>query len=158
MLSDRAFHDSAKPSIGQAAAACLHRHCLAELRTRTAERPQPPADWSRDAKLDCKCADCRELAEFLKNKDESVRRFARRKELRQHLHREIDKHLCDVTHVTDRRGSPQTLVCTKTQASYERRLTQFETDVRLLGELERLSTVPSDRVKTTKTRRSPQKN
>lgn len=45
----------------------LHRHCLAELQTRTAERPQPPADWSRDAKLDCKCADCRELAVFLKN-------------------------------------------------------------------------------------------
>ena len=140
LLSDRAFHDISTPSIGQAATARLHRHCLTELQTRTAERPQPPTDWSREAKLDCKCADCRELALFLKNKDEPVHRFARRKELRQHLHREIDKHHCDVTHVTDRRGSPQTLVCTKTQASFERRLSQFETDLQLLGELERLPT------------------
>ncbi len=157
LLSDRTFHDSARTLIGQAAAARLHRHCLAELQTRTAERPQPPADWSRETKLDCKCADCRELSEFLKNKDEPVRRFARRKELRQHLHREIDKHHCDVTHVTDRRGSPQTLVCTKTQASYERRLTQFETDVRLLGELERLPTMTPTRTAATKTRRSTKK-
>jgi hypothetical protein len=38
---------------------------------------------------------------------------------RQHLHRVIDSHRCDCTHVTERRGSPQTLVCTKTTASYE---------------------------------------
>lgn len=157
LLSDRTFHDSAKPSIGQAASARLHRHCLAELRTRTAERPEPPADWSREAKLDCKCADCRELAEFLKNKTESVHHFRRRQELRTHLEQKIEQHYCDVTHVTDRRGSPQTLVCTKTQASYERRLTQFETDVRLLGELERLPTMTPTRTAATKTRRSTKK-
>jgi hypothetical protein len=42
-----------------------------------------------------------------------------RKERRQHLHQIIDRHGCDLTHITDRRGSPQTLVCTKTTASYE---------------------------------------
>ena len=143
LLSDSAFHDSAASSCGRLAADRLHQHCLAELRSRTAAKPQPPANWSRDAKLDCKCADCCELAAFLKNKDESVHRFARRKELRQHLHQQIDKHRCDVTHATDRRGSPQTLVCTKTQTSYERQLAQFETDLRLLGELECLSTPSS---------------
>lgn len=153
LLSDRTLHDNAAPACGRSACDRLHQHCLAELRTRTATKPQPPADWSRDAKLDCQCTDCRELAEFLQNKDESIHRFPRRKELRQHLHRQIDQHRCDVTHVTERRGSPQTLVCTKTQASYERRLAQFKADLRLLGELERLPTQPSVQVAATKVRR-----
>lgn len=139
LSNDPAIRGDDAIACGRSAFDRLHQHCLAELRSRTAEKPQPPADWSRDAKLDCKCSDCRELAEFLKSKTESVRRFPRRKELRQHLHQQIDKHRCDVTHETERRGSPQTLVCTKTQASYERRLSQFETDLR---QLERLTTPP----------------
>jgi len=117
----------------------LSDHCLAELRSRTVATPEPPPDWTRDATIDCKCADCRELVAFLKNPDEQVHRFPRRKELRQHLHRQIDAHHCDLTHVTVRKGSPQTLVCTKTQASYERRLAQFDVDTQLLRELESLS-------------------
>ena len=31
-----------------------------------------------------------------------------------------------MTHVTERAGSPQTLVCTKTQSSYERSRKQYE--------------------------------
>ena len=138
LLSDQSVPHSAKTSIGRSAIERIHQHCLSELQALTSVKPQPPADWSRDSKLDCKCADCLELAAFLKNKDESVHRFRRRKELRQHLHRKIDQHHCDVTHVTERQGSPQTLVCTKTQASFDRRLTQYETDLRLLGELLRL--------------------
>jgi len=49
-----------------------------------------------------------------------VRRFSVRKELRKHLHRIIDSDGCDLDHQTDRRGSPQTLVCTKNYASYEK--------------------------------------
>ncbi|MFM9963868.1 MAG: 2OG-Fe(II) oxygenase [Planctomycetaceae bacterium] len=153
LSSDADFNDPAQPAIGRSACERLQQHCLSELRTRTAAKPQPPADWSREATLSCQCADCRELAVFLKNKDESVHRFARRKELRQHLHREIDKHQCEVTHVTEHRGSPQTLVCTKTQTRYEGCLKQFETDVRFLGELERLSTPTSAPNTATKTRR-----
>jgi hypothetical protein len=43
-----------------------------------------------------------------------------RKERRQHLHQIIDGNHCDLTHVTTRTGSPHTLVCTKTTASYEK--------------------------------------
>lgn len=35
----------------------------------------------------------------------------------------------DMSHVTERRGSPFTLVCTKNRASYRRRLTEYEKDV-----------------------------
>jgi predicted 2-oxoglutarate/Fe(II)-dependent dioxygenase YbiX len=117
----------------------LLHHCLAELRTLTATPIEPPADWARDANIACKCADCKELARFLRDPTEQVHRFARRKELRQHLHRQIDLHKLDLSHVTDRKRSPQSLVCTKTQASYERRLAQFHVDLQLLKELEDLS-------------------
>lgn len=142
LLRDQSLGLNAVASCGRSACDRLYQHCLADLRSRTASKPQAPADWSRDAKLGCTCADCRELAAFLKSKTESVHRFARRKDLRQHLHQQIEQHHCDVTHVTERKGSPQTLVCTKTQASYERRLTQFETDQRLLAELQSLAAPP----------------
>jgi hypothetical protein len=125
----------------------LLHHCMAELRAWTATPVQPPADWTRDADLKCKCADCKELAKFLRSPTERVHRFPRRKELRAHLHSEIDRHRLDLTHVTDRRGSPQTLVCTKNQASYERRLTQFKVDLRLLEALEALAGSDTKRIK-----------
>ncbi|MDA1050788.1 MAG: 2OG-Fe(II) oxygenase [Planctomycetota bacterium] len=117
----------------------LLHHCLAELRNLTATPIEPPADWTRDAKIDCKCVDCKELANFLRDPTEQVHRFPRRKELRQHLHRQIDGLRLDVAHVTVRKGSPQTLVCTKTQANYERQLAQFKVDTRLFNELEVLA-------------------
>jgi hypothetical protein len=51
------------------------------------------------------------------------------------LYQQIDRHGCGMTHVTDRRGSPQTLVCTQNRASYERQQKQFEKDTQLLAEL-----------------------
>jgi hypothetical protein len=51
------------------------------------------------------------------------------------LYQQIDRHGCGMTHVTDRRGSPQTLVCTQNRASYERQQKQFEKDAELLAEL-----------------------
>ena len=57
------------------------------------------------------------------------------KDRRQHLHRQIGSHGCDVTHVTERIGSPQTLVCTKTRASYQRKKVEFAVNVQLLAEL-----------------------
>lgn len=121
----------------------LLHHCLTELRSLTAVPIEPPADWTRDAPIDCKCVDCKELIRFLRDPAERVHRFPRRKELRQHLHQQIDKHGCDLTHVTHRAGSPQTLVCTKTQATYERRLAQFQVDSQHLGELENLAETDS---------------
>jgi hypothetical protein len=123
---------------GKDAYSRLIDHCTTELRTLTATPIEPPGDWSREANLDCKCPDCRELIAFLQDPLEKVHRFPVRKDRRQHLHQQIDRHHCDLTHVTERKGSPQTLVCTKTQASYERRLEQFAVDTRLLTELEKL--------------------
>ena len=130
----------AKVPAAEAAAARLLEHCRSELRAATAEPVEPPKDWAREADLGCKCADCRALAAFLHDPSARVGRFPLRKERRQHLHQIIDGRKCDCTHDTERKGSPQTLVCTKTQASYERRLNQFHSDVEMLEQLEGLST------------------
>lgn len=116
----------------------LRNHCIAELQAFTAEPVNPPGDWRRDAKLGCDCADCKMLGKFLRDPHLEIARFPLRQDRRQHLHQEIDHQQLDLTHVTERKGSPHTLVCTKTQASYQRRLKQFEVDSRLLHELEKL--------------------
>ncbi|MFH1304707.1 MAG: hypothetical protein ABIK07_26945 [Planctomycetota bacterium] len=113
----------------------LRQFCIDQVKQRIARKPIPPGNWKRKANLDCDCADCRELATFLKDKDSPIHRFPRRTELRRHLHQQIDRHRIDCTHITERRGRPFTLVCTKTQASFERDLAQYKTDCKLLKEL-----------------------
>jgi hypothetical protein len=129
----------AKVPEASAAATRLLEHCRSELRAATAHTIEPPADWAREAKLGCKCEDCQALSRFLRDPQARVGRFPIRKERRQHLHQQIDKLHCDCTHVTERKGSPQTLVCTKTQASYERRRQQYKVDVMLLDEMDTLA-------------------
>lgn len=128
----------AKVPAAHSVAARLLQHCLTELRAATATPVQPPSDWARDADLSCKCADCRMLGQFLHDPDQRVGRFPLRKDRRQHLHGQIDRQRLDVIHVTERIGSPQTLVCTKTDASYRRRLKQYNEDKQLLADLEAL--------------------
>ncbi len=81
------------------------------------------------------CADCRELQQFLRDPVEQVHRFRVAKHRRQHLHNQISSHGCDMTHVTDHTGSPQTLVCTKNRASYERKKAELASNEKLLTEL-----------------------
>ena len=58
-----------------------------------------------------------------------------RKERRQHLHQTIERHGLDMTHVTERKGSPQTLVCTKNRRTYQRQSDQYKADVDSFCEL-----------------------
>jgi len=55
-------------------------------------------------------------------------RFRVRQDRRQHLHRQIEHDGLDMTHVTERKGSPQTLVCTKTRRTYQRQCEQHKVD------------------------------
>ena len=112
--------------------------CRRELQGRTARAPQAPVDYRRDAELSCACADCRVLSRFLANPDERECRMPLNKDRRGHLHRIIETNRCDVTHVTERRGRPFTLVCKKTTASYERAFKTFERDKRNLSRIVRI--------------------
>lgn len=140
-----------KAPAARRAAMRLLEHCRSELRAATASPVEPPTDWTRESNLGCKCADCQALSMFLRDPRMQVARFPLRKERRRHLHGQIEANHCDCTHVTDRRGSPQTLVCMKTQESYKRRLAQYERDQKRLAELDALAS--GDKVK----RRQPAK-
>lgn len=132
---------------GRRTAARLLQHCVTSLRDATAKPPEPPKDWQREANLGCTCDDCAALSRFLRDSAERVGRFPMNKQRRQHLHGQIDQHRCDCTHVTERKGSPQTLVCTKTQNSYERSRKQYEADQAVLAELEQFKGATSRRIR-----------
>ena len=116
----------------------LREHCLAQLRAATSEPVEFPTDWRRAPELYCSCQDCQALSGFLADPGVSEARFPLAEQRRRHLHDQIERHRCDCTHETERKGRPYSLVCKKTTASYERRERQYRDDRRLLKEIELL--------------------
>jgi hypothetical protein len=119
----------------------LHRWLAAvhdELDCRASHPPQEPADWRRESALPCQCADCKELSRFLKDPHTEVLRLPLAEQRRRHLHQVIDGNQLDTTHVTQRRGRPYVLVCTKTKASYERALQAHRVDLDHLAKIRKL--------------------
>ena len=101
--------------------------------------PKPPLDWRLNIELSCSCPDCRELQTFARDPAERVHRFRVRKERRRHLHNMIDRHRLDMTHATERAGSPQTLVCTKDRRTFDRRMQQYQDEIAAMLRLVRLA-------------------
>lgn len=116
----------------------LWTHSAEFLLKRSELPPEPPKDWRQDARLACACADCRELQAFVVDPVEQLHRFRVRQDRRQHLQHQIERHELDMTHTTDRRGSPQTLVCKKDRRSYQRRCEQYRQDVAAMATLTEL--------------------
>ena len=112
-----------------AAFARLWRHAADSLLARSAEPPTPPGDWTIAANAGCRCEHCDRLRDFCRDPAAGTARFTLRKDLRAHLHQIIDRQQLDIEHVTERRGRPFTLVCTKTRASHKRRLAEYAKDV-----------------------------
>jgi hypothetical protein len=122
----------------------LWRHCAEFLLARSGVPPTAPSDWAQAVEIDCRCGDCVELKRFATDPNEQVHRFRVAKERRRHLHGIIERQRLDMTHETDRIGSPQTLVCTKTRASYKKRCQQYAKDIGHLKTLAKLgSELPS---------------
>jgi hypothetical protein len=107
----------------------LWAHAAEFLLARSEQPPESPKDWRLDVKIACQCDDCRELQAFALDPASQTHRFRVKKERRQHLHQQIDRHGLDMTHVTERTGSPQTLVCSKTRATYERQCHRYKEDI-----------------------------
>jgi hypothetical protein len=118
------------------AVARLRAACVAHLRARIAEPLAPPADWARDSQLTCKCMHCTELGRFLTDPARKTWNFKAVHHERGHVESTIRSSNCDLAIATIRRGSPHTLECTKTQASYERRTRQRQTDLEYLAGFE----------------------
>jgi hypothetical protein len=117
----------------------LWEHSAEFLLRRSERPPEPPQDWRQDVKLSCSCADCRELQAFTLDPVEQTHRFRVRQDRRQHLHQEIEKHSLDMTHVTERKGSPQTLVGVKDRRGYQSRCEQYRKDIDAMRQLVELS-------------------
>lgn len=100
-----------------------------ELEGRAANPPEAPTDWRRGSKMSCDCEDCGHVRRFLDDPSKEILRFPVAKERRRHLHQVIDRNRLDLTHETERRGSPYTLVCTKTSASHERAVEAHRVDL-----------------------------
>lgn len=113
----------------------LWKHCAEFLLRRSGNPPESPKDWRQDVNLSCACVDCRELQVFTLAPAEQTHRFRLRKDRRQHLHQIIEKHNLDMIHVTERKGSPQTLVCTKDRRGYKRRCEEYRKDIAALTAL-----------------------
>jgi hypothetical protein len=116
----------------------LWQHVAEFLLARSEFPPEPPRDWRQDVTLTCSCADCVELQKFAQDAAARVHRFRVRKDRRQHLHRTIQNTGLDMAHVTERKGSPQTLVCTKTLHTFEQRCEQHAQDCTALARLVKL--------------------
>ena len=120
----------AETGMAQAAAfALLWRHAADFLLARSATPPEAPKNWKIAAPVRCRCEHCAKLRAFCKDPAAETARFPLREELRNHLQGIIEHHRLDIKHVTERRGRPYTLVCTKTRASHERRLAEYAEDV-----------------------------
>jgi hypothetical protein len=109
-----------------------------ELETREAHPPQGPADWRRNSATGCDCADCKQLSRFLADPTAQTLRLPLPEQRRRHLHEKIERNQLDTTHVTERKGRPYTLVCTKTKASYERALKAHQLDLDQLAKIRKL--------------------
>jgi predicted 2-oxoglutarate/Fe(II)-dependent dioxygenase YbiX len=107
----------------------LRDTCLAHLRARIAEPLAPPNDRSRASALSCQCRHCAELSRFLADPEREAWAFKAVEADRSHVEQTIQRAHCDVDVTTDRRGRPYTLVCTKNQASYDRRAKQRRKDL-----------------------------
>lgn len=113
---------------------------LAHLRARIAEPLEPPGDWTRASDLPCRCRHCTELSQFLADPNRKVWSFRAAAPDREHVEDSIRRAGCDLDRATDQRGRPYTLICTKNQASYDRRAQQRQKD---LADVARLEAAPS---------------
>jgi predicted 2-oxoglutarate/Fe(II)-dependent dioxygenase YbiX len=107
----------------------LREAALTHLEARIALPLEPPPDWTRTGSIACKCAHCRALSRFLAAPDEPVWQFKANEVDRQHVAHTIQRAQCDLDLATNKRGRPYTLICTKNQASFQRRVLQREQDL-----------------------------
>ncbi len=122
-------------SSGDAPLLRLWRSAAEYVLDRSEQSPEPPPDWRQPVKLNCRCKDCRELESFANDPDQRQQRLPLNKERRMHLHQKIDHLKLDMTHETERRGRPYTLVCTKTRWTFERQCRRYLDDIKCFQSL-----------------------
>jgi predicted 2-oxoglutarate/Fe(II)-dependent dioxygenase YbiX len=114
----------------------LRRVCVEHVRARIAQPLEAPRDWTRASTLTCRCPRCTLLSQFLADPGRETWTFKAAEADRQHVEGSIRANGCDLDVITERKGRPYSLVCTKNQASYDRRAQQRTADLDALARLE----------------------
>ncbi|TVR13329.1 MAG: hypothetical protein EA401_06950 [Planctomycetota bacterium] len=115
--------------------------CRDAVARRIAQAPQPPNDWARPGISSMDRGNdthYRLLDTFLRDPHQKDARFPLRENLRQDLQGIIACQQLDVTYVTERKGRPHSLVCTKTDGSYRRACAQHQHETELHQRLVRI--------------------
>ena len=107
----------------------LWRQAAKRLLERSELPPVAPGDWVLPVEIDCRCEHCTKLQEFCSDPVAHRHLFRVRQNLREHLRKQIRTAQADIDCVSEKRGSPHTLVCTKTRAAYKRRLAEYADDI-----------------------------
>jgi hypothetical protein len=114
----------------------LLRAGIAHLERRISEPQQAPRDWTRPNEIRCSCQHCAELGRFLVDPATEQWTLRAAQQTRTHVESEIRNARADLDCETIRRGSPHSLVCTKNEASYRRRIAQRKQDLLDLSTLQ----------------------
>lgn len=118
------------------AAERIRHTCLRHVRVRINEALAPPADFVRPCALVCRCAHCAELSRFLADPVRQEWAFRAAEVHRRHVEASVRQGRCDLDLTTRKTGSPHSLIATKNQASYERRVIQRKDDLAILARLD----------------------
>ena len=127
-IRHRVFHDPLTAMIGPNPLAHSAVRIDEPDLQRIGEPLEAPRDWVRSSKVRCSCELCSELARFLANPHEERWTLRAAQQIRTHVEDVIRHAPADVDCETVKRGSPHSLVCTKNQASYRRRVAQRKKD------------------------------
>jgi hypothetical protein len=109
--------------------------CRDHLQNRIAQPLAPPANFSRTDDITCRCQYCGELSDFLVDATRREWVLKAAEHSRIHVTYSIHDAISDLDLATVKKGSPHSLVATKNQASYERRVLQRKLDIVALGKL-----------------------
>ena len=113
-------------------------YCISQLEASLHKVVAAPTTNTKKVKFTCSCKDCVELKRFLKHPTEVQHQFKVSKGRRQHLRQQLHGSRADATHVTDKSEDSHTLVVTKNNASYERKLKKHQSRQALLASLRSL--------------------
>ncbi|AEE49789.1 2OG-Fe(II) oxygenase [Haliscomenobacter hydrossis] len=115
----------------------LREICMADLEKRTAEKPMPPADFTRiiPQNADNSKNWTEILVPFLSSPTQSDYHYVANESLRKDMESTIKYSGADLRTETIAKGRPFTLRIIKTQASFERLLAEWIEDTGLLGKL-----------------------
>ena len=113
-------------------------YCISQLEVSLRKVIAAPTSNTKRVRFTCSCKDCVELKRFLKHPTEVQHRFKLSKGRRQHLQQQLHGSRADATYVTDKSDDSHTLVVTKNNASYEKKLKKQQSKQALLASLRSL--------------------